>query len=261
MEKTMNLHIDGVPFNDVLAFPFRGAKAFQRYLLIAGLTLACFIIPILPGLFVSGYSIRILRRARQEGKVEMPEWSDESRLLVDGVYSTLISWAYLLPGLLTLLGGVFLYFVSFFFIIPISDQSESFSIFAMFIPMIILFGGIAVGTVLLFLGVIPLPLALCRYADEGRLGAAFQIGEIFRALKKNLIGYFGAFVVCSGIFYILYFIYMIAYFTIILCCPAYLLMLAATPAAGCIYLAMIGLAYRQGKTAGQTDAVMKTASV
>jgi hypothetical protein len=256
----MSLHIEGVPFNDVLSFPFRGGRAFQRYLLLAGLTLLCFVIPVLPGLFAAGYSIRILRRAIREGKAEMPEWADESRLLMDGIYSTIISWAYILPGLLVLVGGFVLYFVSFMVIIPLSEQSETFSAFYIFLPMLFLFGGLAVGTVLLALGIIPLPVALCRYADEGRLGAAFQIGEIFKALKNNLIGYIGAFVVCSGFFYILYIVYMIAYFTVVLCCPAYLLMLAATPAAGCVYLAMIGLAYRQGKTV-RTGKVLQTASV
>jgi len=245
----MSLHIEGVPFNQVLVFPFRDAQSFKRFLLVAGLTLAGFLIPILPGLIVAGYSIRILRQAIREGKVEMPGWSDENRLLVDGIYSAIITLVYILPGLITLMAGFILYFVSFLMVIPSPERADTASIFGIFIPMIILFAGMGLGTILLFLGAIPLPVAFCRFADEGRLGAAFQIGEIFRALKKNPIGYIAAWVVCFGLVYILYVIYWIAYVTVILCCPGYILMLVGTSAAGCVFLAMVGLAYRQGKTA------------
>jgi hypothetical protein len=244
----MTVHIEGVPFNRILTFPFRDATSIKRFLVVAGLSLACFLIPILPGLFVAGYSVRILRRAIQEGKVEMPEWSDETRLLIDGLYSTVIGLVYLLPGILTLIAGFFLYFVSFMLVIPSADSADTASFLTIFIPMAILFLSICLGAGLMFLGAIPYPIALARFADEGRLGAAFQIREIFRSLKKNPAGYFGAWVVCFGLIYILYFIYLISYLSVILCCPGYLVWIIGSYGAGCVFLAMIGLAYRQGKT-------------
>jgi hypothetical protein len=248
-EEKMTVQIEGVPLNRVLSFPFSDRQAFRRFLLAAGLTLAGFLIPVLPGLFVSGYSIRILRLAIREGKVEMPDWSGENQLLMDGIYSTIISLAYILPGLITLIGGFILYIISFVLVIPSPEQADATSVFGIFIPMFILFASMALGLALLMLSVIPLPVALCRFADEGRLGAAFNFREIFGAVKKNPLGYIAALVVCFGLMYILYFFYLIAYMTVILCCPGYLIMLAGIPAAGIIYLAMVGLAYRQGKTA------------
>ena len=247
----MTLHIEGVPFHQVLTFPFRGSQAFKRFLIFAGLALGNFLVPVIPGLFTAGYSIKILRRAIREGRVEMPEWSEEGRLLTDGLYSMIISLAYLLPGLIVLVGGFFLYFLSFFLIMPTLEQNDSAFSFIIFLPMLILFGGMGLGTLLLMVGAVPLPVALCRFADEGRLGAAFQFGEIFRSLKKNPIGYIGAWVVMFGVFYILYFVYLIGYLTVVCCCPAYLLMLVGSAASGCIFLAMTGLAYREGKAAAE----------
>ncbi len=244
----MAVQIEGVPFNRVLTFPFRGAKAIKRFLMVAVLFLACFIIPILPGLFVGGYSIRILRRAIREGLVEMPEWSDETSLLKDGIQSAVIGLAYLLPGLATLLSGFILYFVSFSLLIPSADSADSMPVGVVFIPMAILFGGMALGSLLLLLGVIPYPVAVCRFTDEGRLGAAFQLREIFTALKKNPIGYLAAWIVTFGLIYIFYFAFLLAYFTVILCCPGYLVFILGSAAAGCVFLAMTGLAYREGKT-------------
>jgi hypothetical protein len=249
------MHIGGVPFERVLTFPFRGSQSIKRFLLVAGLILASFLVPILPGVFCSGYMVRILRRAIREGKVEMPDWSDGSRLLADGFYSTIISLAYLLPGVITLIASLTLYFISFLLIMPSIEQAESSPPLLILIPMIILTVGLAAGFVFFFLGAIPLPLALCRFADEERLGAAFQIGKIFRAFSKNPAGYVIAWVVSSGLSAILYFLYLFAYLTIIFCCPGYLLMLIGSVGVGIIFLTMVGLAYRQGKAGNQTEPV------
>jgi hypothetical protein len=95
-------------------------------------------------------------------------------------------------------------------------------------------------------------VALRGVADEERLGAAFHIGEIFRARKSNPVGYFGAWIVAFGFFHILYFPYFLAYLTVILCCPGYVLFLVGTLAAGCVFFAMAGLAYREGKAVSRT---------
>jgi hypothetical protein len=245
----MNASVEGVPLNDILVFPFRDSQSVRRFLPLAALGLAGFVIPILPGLFSSGYLMRILQRAIREGKVEMPEWSDETRLLTDGILSTLIGLIYLLPGAATMIAGMILYQVSLFLIIPFLNSAEDVTMFAIFLPMIILTACITIGMILLWLGSIPLPVALCRYADEGRFGAAFGFGDIFRALKANPVGYFAAWVVVLGLFYLQYFVFMLLYFTVILCCPGYVLLMIGIVAASCVFLAMVGLAYRQGKAA------------
>ncbi len=249
----MSVQVQGIPFNRILTFPFRNKTAVRRSLIGIGLVLACFIIPILPGLFVGGYSVRLLRRAIREGEAEMPEWSDESGLLMDGLRSAVVGLAYLLPGLAALIASFILYFVSFAMILPGLEDPRTLSLFTPFIPLAILFIGMSLAMVLLFAGAVPYPVALCRLADEGRLGAAFQFGEIFKALKKNPIGYIGAWIVGMGFMYIFYFIYFIGYMTVILCCPAYILFLAGAAGSGFIFLAMTGLAYREGKAGAQVS--------
>jgi hypothetical protein len=246
-EESMTIHVSGIPFNRVLVFPVRNAQAAKRFLMYVGLLLAGFLVPLLPGILASGYSIRMMRKAIQEGEVEMPDFHDGERLLLDGLHTFLITLAYILPGILTLIGSYFFYMVSFFLIIPSADRIESYSYLNMFLPMAVLFFGMGLGIIILFLGAIPFPVALCRFADEGRLGAAFQFREIFGALKRNPVGYLGAWIVAGGWASIFYYIFFIAYMTVCLCCFGYLAMLIGVSAAGLVFMAMVGLAYRDGK--------------
>jgi hypothetical protein len=248
----MGVHIQGVPFNQVLTFPVHDAQSIRRFLVAAGLSLGGLIIPVVPGLFVAGYSIRILRGAVRDGEVSMPAWEGWNRLLADGASAALIALAYLLPGILAFAIGLGGYFLSFLAIIPALDRSDSLSVFVVMLPAAILCIGVTAGALLLLAGAIPLPAAAARFADEGRIGAAFQLAEIGGSLRRNPVGYLGAWVVLFGLMYFAYFLYMAAYFTVILCCPGYLLTLVTGMAGGLIWTAMIGLAYRQGKpsTAG-----------
>jgi hypothetical protein len=244
----MTMHVAGLPFNQVLIFPVRNARSAKRFLYV-GIILAGFLIPLLPGIFASGYSMRMLRKAVQDGEVDMPDFNDGERLLLDGLYAFLITLAYILPGILTLIGSYALYMASFFLFVPSYENVESYSFLSMVIPMAVLFFGMGLGIILLFLGSIPFPVALCRFADEGRLGAAFQFREVFGALKRNPVGYLAAWIVACGWAGIFYYVFLIGYVTVCLCCFGYLAMLVGISAAGLVFLAMVGLAYRDGKTA------------
>lgn len=248
----MTVQIQGVPLNKILTFPFQDSQSRKRLLALFGLSLAGMFIPILPGFFVAGYSIQILRQAVREGTVVMPEWKDLNRLLVDGLSAAVIGLAYLLPGIIILFCGLIIYFVSFMAIIPQSQQAESFPPITIILPMIVLFTAIGLGSLLLIAGAIPLPAALARFADEGKIGAAFQIREIGRALKANPIGYLGAWIVFLGIYTFASYLYSIMYMTMVCCCIGILFLLIGAGTGAIIFMAMVGLAYRQGKAEAST---------
>jgi hypothetical protein len=241
----MGVQIQGVPLNRILTFPFQDAQSFQRFLVAGGLSLTGLVIPVIPGLFVAGYSIRILRQAIRQGEVSMPEWKAWDQLLRDGLSSAAIGSVYLLPGLLAFLVGLTAYFFSFLAIIPSLEKSEATVGFLVMVPMAILLMSMTIGIVLLLAGAIPLPVALARFADKGDLGAAFQLKEVGRILRGNPVGYIGAWVVLFGLMSVTYFLYMAAYMTVVLCCLGFALSILSAFAGGIIWTAMIGLAYRQ----------------
>jgi hypothetical protein len=243
----MSIEIQGVPLNRVISFPFRNASSVQRLLILCAVGLAGFLVPILPGLFVSGYMMGILREAVRDGRVEMPAWKEPERLLKDGFFATLIQLVYMAPGLLVLMGGFLLYFTAILFSIPLADSRDGAMPGIFLLGIIFFFVSLALGPCLMMAGAVPLPIALARYADEGRFQAAFHLRQIARALKANPLGYLGAWLVCLGILSLCYAAYYILYLSIVFCCLSFLPLIAGFAAGGPIFLAMIGLAYRQGK--------------
>ncbi|TFG70783.1 MAG: DUF4013 domain-containing protein [Anaerolineales bacterium] len=86
-------------------FPFEG-KQWQRNFLIGALVIfAGFYIPVIPWVFVIGYSLSIMKRAMGTDPLELPPWDDIPKLGLDGLRGGLISLVYTLPGTFILIGG------------------------------------------------------------------------------------------------------------------------------------------------------------
>ena len=60
----------------LVKFPFQDANWASRFLVGTLLTLANYIIPILPGIFVSGYVLRIMRQTVAGEEPALPAWDD-----------------------------------------------------------------------------------------------------------------------------------------------------------------------------------------
>ncbi|MBN2393427.1 MAG: DUF4013 domain-containing protein, partial [Anaerolineae bacterium] len=83
--------------------------------------------------------------------------------------------------------------------------------------MIIMFVSIFLGTILTFLGGVPLPVALSHFVAKDQVGAAFRFREWWKLLWRNKIGYFIAWVLCGGLLLAWYLAFMLLYSTMILC--------------------------------------------
>src|ERR1035437_6936506 len=83
-------------------FPFQGPKWQNNFLVGSVLTFGSFIIPIIPLIFVAGYSVQIMRQAIQGEKPEMPEWNDWGKLASDGLRMLGVGLIFLLPGFVVL---------------------------------------------------------------------------------------------------------------------------------------------------------------
>jgi Protein of unknown function (DUF4013) len=204
-------------------FPFQGPKWQNSFIIGSLFTFGGFIIPIIPLIFVAGYCLQIMRRAIQGEPLELPEWTDWGKLFVDGVRLLGVGFIYLLPGLVVLVGGMALYFVGSFSL-PIltafgQDNNGPGVLFpVMFLFLIsVFFLSLLVGFVLTALGAIPLPAATSHFVAKDQFRAAFRGREWWPLLRANKLGYLIAFVIVFGLYFILSFVLMIAYYTIVLC--------------------------------------------
>jgi hypothetical protein len=230
-------------------FPFQDRESRSRFALGCALMLAGYIVPILPGLLVYGYALQVLRRSAQGEAPSMPAWEDWPGLLSLGFRGTLVQLTFTLPALAVFLVGFAAYFGA---LIPFSIASGTEArvsdpaILMGFAAMVILMVSIVLGSVLLVLGLLPLPAAVAHFAAQDRLAAAFRIREWWRILSANWLGYLVAFVVVSGIFGIAYWAFMILYSTLVLLCVGFLLIVPAGVYTLLVGAALFGEAYREG---------------
>jgi hypothetical protein len=230
-------------------FPFQGRQSKERFWIGTGLIVAGFFIPIIPGLLVFGYVLRILRSTSQGEEPSMGAWDDWSGMLSLGFRGAVVYLVFVLPALLVFLFGYAAYFGSFL-AIPLAASSDpdaaAASVLAVFAGMGAMFLSLAIGFILLMLGLIPLPASVSHFVAKDQLGAAFRVREWWPILKGNWLGYFICFVTVAGILGITYFASFALYYTIILACLAVLIMIPITFYAMLVGGALFGETYRQG---------------
>jgi hypothetical protein len=239
----------------LLKFPFQGPDWRNRFLIGSGLMLAGFFVPLLPVIFVYGYTVAIMRRAIQGQDLEPPAWDDWGRLGVDGLRLFVVSLAYTLPGILVLSGGWMLYMVaSFAFPLlmssasgPGNDGMVMLGVLAMFGSLAILLLSMFLGFILILLALIPLPAAMAHFVAQDKVAAGFRVREWWPLLRANRSGYFAAWVVVFGLITILNFVIAMAYYSVVLCC---LIPFLAAPLGfytSAIALALFGQTYRESR--------------
>lgn len=208
----------------IFRFPFQGPDWRSRFIVGTALLFAGFLVPIVPGIFVYGYVLRVMGQALKGEDVALPAWEDWGRLAMDGLRGMVISLVYLLPSMIVFLGGVALYFTSSILFPLLMGAAEEASEVALGAPLLLLasmaimFLSLLIGSVLLVVGAIPLPVATAHFVVQDKLSAAFRVREWWPLLQVNKLGYFISWVVVAGLMGILYFVSMMTYYTCVLCC-------------------------------------------
>ena len=235
----------------IFRFPFHGMGWGKRFLIGAALTFLSFVIPIVPGVFVCGYLLEVMRRAVNGELLTLPDWTDWGKLGLDGLKYILVNLVFLLPGaLIYLLGFGFYFIVTFGFSLASNLAQNSRGFETVFVPVFLLallafFISILLGPILLMLGAIPLPAATSNLAVEGRLAAGFRLRQWWPVLWKNKLGYFIAWTLLLGLFIILYLVIFLAYITCILCWLIPFLMAPMGFYLGLVYAALFGETFRE----------------
>ncbi|MGD8399267.1 MAG: DUF4013 domain-containing protein [Anaerolineae bacterium] len=231
------------PLKKLFQFPFEAAQWQGPFVVGSALYLANFLIPIVPGIFVAGYVLRVMRQTLAGQAPALPKWDDWGGLARDGLSVSVIGLVYFLPALIVWIVGMGLYFAGTFYM-PFAaaggaDDAEAFASFMMltFGSMAIAFLSVALGSLFSILGAISLPLATAHFAAQGRLKAAFRVRQWWRILKADRLGYFVAWVVVAGLLAVLYVAALLFYSTMILC---FLIPFLVAPIG--FYLALVGAA-------------------
>ena len=234
-------------------FPFQGSNWKNNFIIGTALTFVNFMLPIVPMLFVSGYTLRVMRQAIEGREPALPAWDDWGKLATDGLQAMAINLVYLLPAGLVFIGGWGLYMITSFampILMSAGGRGQASSTFGL--AMLAFFGSFAimivsmfVGSLLLVAGAIPLPVATGHFVAQDKVGAAFRVREWWPLLRVNKMGYFVGWVVIMGLAAILYYALTLAYTTVILCFVIPLLMAPAGFYLSLISAALFGQTYRE----------------
>ncbi|MGC9349260.1 MAG: DUF4013 domain-containing protein [Anaerolineae bacterium] len=236
----------------LLRYPFQREGWHREFLIGSGLLFIGFFVPFVPNVFVLGYATRVMRQAIEGRRLTLPAWDDWRDLGLHGLRCLAIQAVYALPGLVVLIGGFGLY-VGATLLTPLlsifaerTPEVMTFFPFALLGSLVVLFVSMSLGSLLLVVGAVPLPMATVHAVAQDRIGAAFRLSKWWAYLRNNKLGYFAAWIIMSGLFTLFYVGLILAYYTIVFCA---IVPLAAAPVA--FYFILIGAAvfgqtYREG---------------
>ena len=238
-----------VNWQETLLFPVRDAEARKQFLIACLVTLAGFIIPLVPAIILTGYGVKIMRQVIEERKKPaMPEWqgSDWSEMFTDGLRVFGVQIVLMSP-LLAIMGCGFIFIFSGSLGISVfaNEQNNSLA----FISLIFLFIGI--GLTMLF-SLLSLPYgilisaALPHSVANNSFAAGFNFKEWFPIFRKGLGNFILGYVFIMVISFVFVFVIQFAMITLILMCIVPFLMIPYTT-----YITLIGnTIYSQAYVAG-----------
>ena len=206
---------------DLLAFPFKSRNGKNKILLAGLFGFANYIIPILPTLFLLGYSGLIMQRMIQEKVYPfLPEWNEWNKFFKLGSKIFGASFVYSFPagcmiviGYLAMIAPAFL--SAFYDSLSARDVGHLF-----FVQIVCAFAGIACFGVGLFLSLILsafLPVVVAHVAATNSFKAAFHIKDWWKILRVNLGGFFVTLIILGGLYMVLVLAIQLIYMTVILC--------------------------------------------
>jgi hypothetical protein len=230
-------------------FPFNDPDWQNKFLIGSLLTLAGYIIPIIPLIFVYGYAFQIMQRIIVEkGSPYLPDWDDWGRLFSDGLKLTGVSLIYSLPIMVLFCGGLGVHFASIIGMVAIPQEAsaDSPAVILPFVGMGVFFITFGLSMVLALIWGAILPAAIGHMIATNDFAAAFRVREWWAIFKANLGGYLIAYALLLGAWVVLSFAMQILYVTLILCCLVPFIMVGVSMYLIMIGSALFGQAYRAG---------------
>jgi hypothetical protein len=234
----------GVDLHQIFTFPFKDAESRKHFLIGCLVSLAAFIIPLLPFFALYGYTIRIAKQILNNESPHMVAWDDWGGMLRDGARMFGIRIIYSIPILILIL-PLFMSII----IMPIFMSNVSSSQQDALLPLFILviFGTICVLIPLSLPLAVIIPAAEMYVVDKDEFAAGFRIREWWPIFRANLTGFIAAFIIYYLSAMILGFAIQIIGATLILACLMPFLLTAITMYILLIMYTTIAQAYKSGK--------------
>ena len=243
----------------LLVFPFRDAK-WQNKLLIAGLlSLGNFVVPLVPSIFLTGYTARIMRRITVEGgEPFLPEWDDWGQMFVEGLKLFCVNLVYSLPALLLMfVGFAFFFGASWLPLFTAESASAPEAVVPFFAAMAVGMALFGLATVLSLAAGVIVPAPLNHLVVTGDFEAAFRFREWWAIFRANVGGFLLSYAILMGLGMVLGLAVQILYLTVVLCCLAPIVLALVGTYSSLVSAAIFAQAYRAGaqKLDAQTDLV------
>lgn len=172
----------------VFSFPFRGTNWKQKLML--GSVMAFLSLPLLliPSIFITGYTARIIRQVLNGQEPYLPEWNDWDQLIHDGLRISAINLIFGLPFLVAMIAGYSMMAFSPFLLGllngPDAQSSTAFTLvtFTTFGSSIVMLLGMLIS---LFASML-LPVAITHMIAQDSFSAAFDLRGWWPILRFNL---------------------------------------------------------------------------
>jgi len=208
----------GFDINHLFTFPFQDRESRKRFLLGCLLSMASFIIPILPWLVVSGYGAILIRQVLNGEKPHLVPWENWDVLLKDGARLFGIRLIYASP-LILLMIPIFLLSFAFplFPALTQNGDSHHLSMFLLVFSMAMTGLFILIMPLSLAVGLI-VPAAEIHVIAKDDFSAGFQVKEWWAIFKKNWGGFVVALAILYALMMVMSFAMQIMMFTIVLLC-------------------------------------------
>ena len=237
---------------EILLFPVRDAEARKQFLFACLIVLVGFIIPILPTLVLTGYSVKIMRQVMEERKnPSMPDMgsSDWSEMLIDGLrlWGTQIVMA--LP-LLLVMGCALVSIMGGGIWMAIASEENVDALAAVGI----LFFFLGFGIMMLF-SVLSLPYGVIITAagphvvTKRSFAAAFQFKDWWEVFRNGLAQFLLSYVILMVLSFVFVFVMQFAMLTIVLICLVPFILVPFTAYFTLVTNTLYAQAYLAGKDA------------
>jgi hypothetical protein len=209
----------------LFSFPFRAPNWKNKFLIGSLITLAGYVIPIVPFFFLYGYAAQIMRRIMVEGgEPFLPEWDDWGKLFTDGAKVVGVGFIYMLPLILLFVFGYGLMFVGVFVPAILAGEqpnSDSLTPLLGLVSVIGVFGWMGLfglGMLYGLIGSVIVPAAIGHVITTGEFAAGFRWREWWPIFRANLAGFLVTYALLIGFSMVLSLVFQILYLTIIFCC-------------------------------------------
>ena len=241
---------------EILLFPVRDAEARKQFLFACLVALAGFIIPIIPMIFLTGYSTKIMRQIIEERKSpSMPDWqtSDWSEMFMDGLRIYGAQFVLMLPIIIIMgIGFVSMISGSITASVSLSDNGQSFapigiSVFMLGFLFIMLFSVLAIPYGVIVSAVVP------HVARTRSFESAFHFKNWWSIFRKGLGQFLLAYVITLAISWVLMFVIQFAIITIVLLCIVPFLMIPYVAYNILLKNALFAQAYTSGLDNSKTE--------